>query len=88
MFGDLVKEQCSVFIKGILRRNVECFQRYHNCIMEIQICFLGTDHYLMSNSLFVNVYVRFVISDWKFYFNFQSRTFFLNFIAIRENCPM
>ena len=43
MLGNLVKEQCSVFcvhcIEGILRRNVECFQRYHNCIMEIQICF-------------------------------------------------
>ena len=38
MLGDLVKEQCSVF-EGIFKRNVECFQHYHNCIMKSQICF-------------------------------------------------
>ena len=29
---------CSLY-RGHLKKKFECFQRYHNCIMEIQICF-------------------------------------------------
>ena len=64
MFGDLVKEQCSVFIvsKASQEEMLSVFNATTTAQWRVRYV-LGIYRYLMSYSLFINVCVRFVISD-------------------------